>query len=40
MYEIMRNAIRSKNLELSQSQIEEKVIERVKLAEFINKKDI
>ena len=38
MYEIMRNAIRSKNLELSQSQIEEKVIELVKLAEFINKK--
>lgn len=40
MYEIRRNGIRSKNLELSQSQIEEKVIERVKLAEFINKKDI
>ena len=38
MYEIMRNAIRSKNLELSQSQIEEKIIELVKLAEFINKK--
>lgn len=37
-FEIMRNGIRSKNPELNQSQIEEKVIKLVKLAEFINKK--
>jgi len=37
-FEIMRNGIRSKNPELSQSQTEEEVMYLVKLAEFINKK--
>lgn len=37
-FEIMRNGIRSKNPELSQSQTEEEVMYLVKLAESINKK--